>query len=67
MAWALRRLHNGLHQLLWSMRVLTEPVREGTFASTDRHERDRRAKFGKRDEPAPAQTTSKKAKKKAAT
>lgn len=28
-----------------------EPVREGTFASTDRHERDRRAKFGKQDEP----------------
>ena len=26
-----------------------EPVREGTFASTDRHERDRRAKFGKQD------------------
>jgi arylsulfatase A-like enzyme len=30
-----------------------EPVREGTFTSTDRHERDRRAKFGKQDEPAP--------------
>jgi arylsulfatase A-like enzyme len=28
-----------------------EPVREGTFTSTDRHERDRRAKFGKQDEP----------------
>jgi arylsulfatase A-like enzyme len=27
-----------------------EPVREGTFASTDRHERDRRAKFGKQDD-----------------
>lgn len=27
-----------------------EPVREGTFASTDRHERDRRAKFGRHDE-----------------
>ncbi|MEQ1828823.1 MAG: arylsulfatase [Pirellula sp.] len=27
-----------------------EPAREGTFASTDRHERDRRAKFGKQDE-----------------
>jgi hypothetical protein len=25
-------------------------VREGTFASTDRHERDRRAKFGKHDQ-----------------
>jgi arylsulfatase A-like enzyme len=32
-----------------------EPVREGTFTSTVRHERDRRAKFGKQDEPeAPA-------------
>ncbi len=29
-----------------------EPVREGTFASTDRHERDRRAKFGKQDDPS---------------
>lgn len=28
-----------------------EPVVEGTFASTDRHERDRRAKFGKQDDP----------------
>lgn len=27
-----------------------EPVREGTFSSTARHERDRRAKFGKQDE-----------------
>ncbi|MEQ8788045.1 MAG: sulfatase-like hydrolase/transferase [Pirellulaceae bacterium] len=27
-----------------------QPVREGTFASTDRHQRDRRAKFGKHDE-----------------
>lgn len=47
-----------------------EPVREGTFTSTDRHERDRRAKFGKHDEaeapkPPPknlpkAKTTAKK-------
>ena len=28
-----------------------EPVREGTFTTTVRHERDRRAKFGKHDEP----------------
>ena len=28
-----------------------EPVREGTFTTTVRHERDRRAKFGKQDEP----------------
>jgi arylsulfatase A-like enzyme len=28
-----------------------EPVQEGTFTTTDRHERDRRAKFGKQDEP----------------
>ncbi|MDP3069401.1 MAG: sulfatase-like hydrolase/transferase [Opitutaceae bacterium] len=27
-----------------------EPVREGTFSNTARHERDRRAKFGKQDE-----------------
>lgn len=29
-----------------------EPVREGTFTSTARHERDRRAKFGKHDDLA---------------
>ena len=28
-----------------------ELVRERIFARTDRHERDRRAKFGKQDEP----------------
>jgi hypothetical protein len=28
-----------------------EPVQEGTFTRTDRHERDRRAKMGKHDEP----------------
>ena len=28
-----------------------EPAREGTFSTTERHERDRRAKFGKQDEP----------------
>ena len=28
-----------------------EPVSEGTFSSTDLHERDRRAKFGKQDDP----------------
>jgi arylsulfatase A-like enzyme len=28
-----------------------QPVKEGSFASTDLHERDRRAKFGKHDEP----------------
>jgi hypothetical protein len=43
-----------------------EPVHEGTFAATDRHERDRRAKFGKQDEPEPAQATPKKAKNKKA-
>ncbi|MDA1277452.1 MAG: arylsulfatase [Verrucomicrobia bacterium] len=32
-----------------------DPVREGTFTSPDRHERDRRAKFGRHDQPqAPA-------------
>ncbi|MFN7894112.1 MAG: sulfatase/phosphatase domain-containing protein, partial [Pirellula sp.] len=30
-----------------------EPVQEGTFTRTDRHERDRRAKMGKHDEPEP--------------
>ncbi len=29
-----------------------EPVREGTFTTTQRHERDRRAKFGKHDDPS---------------
>lgn len=28
-----------------------EPVRAGSFTRTDRHERDRRAKFGKQDDP----------------
>jgi len=28
-----------------------EPVREGSFSRTDRHERDRRAKSGRQDEP----------------
>ena len=28
-----------------------EPAREGTFTTTERHQRDRRAKFGKQDEP----------------
>ncbi len=28
-----------------------QPVREGTFVSNERHERDRRAKFGKQDMP----------------
>jgi arylsulfatase A-like enzyme len=31
-----------------------EPVREGTFTSTERHERDRRAKFGQHDQPEAA-------------
>lgn len=29
-----------------------QPVREGTFSSTTLHERDRRAKFGKHDDPS---------------
>ena len=28
-----------------------EPVRAGTFSRTDHHERDRRAKLGRQDEP----------------
>ena len=39
-----------------------EPVREGTFTSTERHERDRRAKFGEQDDPTA--TTKRKGKKK---
>ncbi len=35
-----------------------QPVREGAFASTDLHERDRRAKFGKQDEPQAPQATA---------
>lgn len=41
-----------------------EPVREGTFASTDLHERDRRAKFGRQDEAEPAKPAPKKTKNK---
>nr|MDQ3624897.1 sulfatase-like hydrolase/transferase [Verrucomicrobiota bacterium] len=29
-----------------------QPVHEGTFTTTERHERDRRAKFGKHDDPS---------------
>ncbi len=36
-----------------------EAVREGTFSRTDRHERDRRAKFGKQDEPETPQARPK--------
>jgi arylsulfatase A-like enzyme len=39
--------------------VAHEPVREGTFSRTDRHERDRRAKFGKHDEPEDAEPKAK--------
>jgi len=35
-----------------------EPVREGTFSRTDRHERDRRAKYGKQDDPEVEATPS---------
>jgi hypothetical protein len=35
-----------------------EPVREGSFSSTDRHERDRRAKYGKHDDPSYVATPS---------
>ena len=43
-----------------------EPAREGTFSSTDRHERDRRAKFGKQDDAADGQPTKGKGKAKGA-
>ena len=35
-----------------------EPVREGTFDATDLHERDRRAKYGKHDDPSYIATPS---------
>jgi arylsulfatase A-like enzyme len=40
-----------LGQLIALAEKAHEPVREGTFTTTARHERDRRAKFGKQDEP----------------
>jgi arylsulfatase A-like enzyme len=36
-----------------------EPAREGSFSTTDRHERDRRAKYGKHDDPSYVATPSK--------
>jgi arylsulfatase A-like enzyme len=39
---------NGLAQLA---ETAHEPAREGTFSRTDRHERDRRAKTGRHDQP----------------
>jgi arylsulfatase A-like enzyme len=45
----------------------SEPAREGMFSRTDRHERDRRAKFGKHDQPdAPDQRPKAKPRAKAA-
>lgn len=41
-----------------------EPVREGAFTSTDRHQRDRRAKFGKQDDPTFSPAAGKATKKK---
>lgn len=38
------------------------PAVEGTFTSTARHERDRRAKFGKQDEAEPPRTNARKPK-----
>jgi arylsulfatase A-like enzyme len=38
------------------------PLQEGTFATTARHERDRRAKFGKQDDPNFAASSGKKKK-----
>jgi arylsulfatase A-like enzyme len=36
-----------------------EPLQEGTYARSDLHERDRRAKFGTQDEPADSQPKAK--------
>ncbi len=35
-----------------------EPAREGSFTTTDRHERDRRSKYGKQDDPSYEATPS---------
>jgi arylsulfatase A-like enzyme len=43
-----------------------EPVREGTFTRTDRHQRDQRAKFGQQDEAAAPEGKAKGRKKSAA-
>ena len=43
-----------------------EPVREGTFTRTDRHQRDQRAKFGQQDEAAAPEGKAKGRKKAAA-
>jgi arylsulfatase A-like enzyme len=43
-----------------------EPVREGTFTRTDRHQRDQRAKFGQQDDPAAPAGNAKGRKKSAA-
>ena len=40
-----------LANLIANAKSAHEPVREGTFHNTERHERDRRAKFGKHDDP----------------
>ena len=40
-----------LNELIELAESAHEPVQEGTYASTQRHERDRRAKFGKHDDP----------------
>ncbi len=40
-----------LKKLISLAETAHQPVREGTFSTTDLHERDRRAKFGKQDDP----------------
>jgi len=44
-----------LEQLVSLAGQAHQPVREGTFVSTERHERDRRAKFGKQDQAEAAE------------
>lgn len=49
---------NVLKQLVTLAESAHKPVREGTFANTELHERDRRAKYGKHDDPSYIATPS---------
>lgn len=48
-----------LEKLVALAKEAHEPAVEGTFARLDRHQRDRRAKLGKHDEPEPANPKAK--------
>jgi hypothetical protein len=55
-----------LEQLVTLATQAHQPAVEGTFARTDRHERDRRAKFGQHDQPATMNPKNAKQRKKTA-